>query len=138
MVTYRRDLERKGWHRPWPVRVAAVFLGIPIFLLGMVAWSLEDIYGGDDDRQEYVTSEEVGGPVRVHDQWGIVFEGTQEEVDAWLAAERGSRNYTVPFVMTALGVLLVLVGVTPSPRRTGITPSDVAPDESESMPMQLT
>ena len=138
MVTCRRDLEREGWHRPWPLRVAAVLLGIPIFLLGMVAWSLEDTYGGDDDRQEYVTSEEVAGPVRVHDQWGIVFEGTQEEVDAWLEAERGSRNYTVPHVMTSLGIVLVLVGVAPSPRRRASLPSNPANYHSESTPMQLT
>jgi hypothetical protein len=76
MVTYRKPLERKGWHRPWPVRVVLVLLGLPLVAWGFAEWALEEEYGGDPDRPEYVMSHEAGGPVQVHGKSGVVFEGT--------------------------------------------------------------
>lgn len=115
MVTYRKEQTRSGWHRPWPLRVLFVLLGLTLVFAGMVAWSLETEYGGDPDRQEYVVAQEVGEPVQVHGEGGVVFEGTQDEVDAWLEAQRGSRNYAVAILLLVGGALLIILGVSPSP-----------------------
>lgn len=115
--TYRSDLEQRGWHRPWPLRVVLGLVGVPLILAGLVGWALEQEYGGDEDRKEYVTSQEASGPVQVHGESGVVFEGTQEEVDAWLEEQRGSRNFTAPFLLITGGAVLILAGVAPSPKK---------------------
>ena len=46
MVTYRKELERKGWHRPFLLRIGLIGLGLFIGLLGLFAWSLEQEKGG--------------------------------------------------------------------------------------------
>jgi hypothetical protein len=117
MVTYRKNQARKHWHRPWPVRVLLVAGGIVLILAGYVGWALEQEYGGDDDRQEYVMFQEASGPVQVHGDSGVVFEGTQRQVDAWLEDQRGGRDFTTPFLLIVGGAMLVLVGVAPSPRK---------------------
>jgi len=83
--------------------------------VGIEAWALETEHGGDPDSQQYYVSQEAGKPVQVHGEEGVVFEGTSEEVAAWLKAERGSRNYTVPILLLIGGALSILAGVTPSP-----------------------
>ena len=73
-------------------------------------------YGGDVDRPEYTISHEVGEPVKVHGEAGVVFEGTQSEVDAWLEEERGSRNYAFAVLLFASGIGAIAFGVWPSRR----------------------
>ena len=138
MVTYRRDLERKGWHRPWPLRAFLLLLGPALTFLGLVFWSLEETYGGDEDRKEYITFHQAGGPVQVLDGSQVVFEGTQEEVDAWLEAERGSRNFTVALVTMAVGALAILAAVAPSPKKRPSDRNAPPADEIVPRPMQLT
>ena len=116
MVTYRKELERKGWHRPWPVRVMLVVVGVVLVLAGLVAWGLEQEYGGDPDRPEYVIAHEAGRPVQVLGEFGVVFEGTQEEVDAWLEEQRGSRDFTVPILLIVGGAVVGVIGIAPSPQ----------------------
>ena len=115
MVTYRKNLARKGWRRSGPARVLFGLLGVALVFVGIEAWALETEHGGDPDSQQYYVSQEAGKPVQVHGEEGVVFEGTSEEVAAWLKAERGSRNYTVPVLLLIGGALSILAGVTPSP-----------------------
>ncbi len=117
MVTYRRDQARRHWHRPWPVRVVLVGVGVVVVLVGLVGWSLEGEYGGDPDREEYVVGhDEATGLATVEGESGVVFQGTEAEVDAWLEEQRGSRNYLVPVLLIAGGSLAFLAGLAPSPR----------------------
>jgi hypothetical protein len=116
MVTYRKDLARKGWHRSGLVRVLLGLLGVALVFVGTEVWALETEYGGAPDRQDYYVSQEAGRPVKVYDESGVVvFEGTPEEVAAWLRIERGARNYTVPILLLVGGALSIVAGVTPSP-----------------------
>lgn len=115
MVTYRKDLSRRGWRRSGLARVLFGLLGVALLFVGVEAWALEIEYGGDPDREVYSVTEGDGEPVQVFGEEGLVFEGTQEEVAAWLRAARGSRNYTVPILLLVSGVLSLLAGVTPSP-----------------------
>ena len=113
MVTYRKDLSRRGGRRSGLARVVFGLLGLALIFVGVEAWALETEYGGDPDREDYSVSE--GEPVQVYGEDGLVFEGTSEEVAAWLRAARGSRNYTVPILLLVGGAISLLAGVTPSP-----------------------
>lgn len=131
-MTYDRNLEKKGWHRPIPIRIFMVLIGLVLFLAGNVGWDLESIYGGDPDRQEYVIGwdDELGGAVVLGDNGEIVYEATDiDDAEEWVEGQRGSRDYTVPILLIGGGVVLVLVGVAPSPRKeqtdVGATPIDV-------------
>lgn len=129
-MTYRKSLEKKGWHRPWPIRILSVILGFGLFYLGAALWALETEYGGDNpSRKEYIVYQEEGGPVQVQDETGVVFEGTQEEVDQWLESQRGSRNYTVSILLFAASAILAIIGIAPSRRKKegsdGVTPIEV-------------
>ena len=115
MVTYRKNLSQRGWRRSGLARVLFGLLGVALLFVGVEAWALETEYGGDPDREVYSVSEEDGELVRVYGEEGLVFEGTPEEVAAWLKAARGSRNYTVPILLCVGGALSLLAGVTPSP-----------------------
>jgi hypothetical protein len=131
-VTYDPNLEKKGWHRPIPIRISMVLIGLALFLAGNVAWDLESMYGGDPDRQEYVIGwdDELGGAVVLGENGEMVYEATDiDDAEAWVEAQRGSRNYTVPILLIVGSAILVLVGVAPSPRKEqvddGATPIDV-------------
>ena len=99
MVTYRKDQEREHWHRPWPLRAALFATGVVLILAGLVGWSLEDVYGGDPDRQEYtVGHEDETGLATIYGENGeVVYESTSiDDAEAWVGNQRGSRNYAVP------------------------------------------
>ena len=124
MVTYRRDKARKHWHRPWLVRVLLVVLGLVFLLAGAVGWSLEDVYGGDPDRQEYVIGHEDGRGVVYGQDGAVDFESADiAAAEAYVADQRGSRNYTVPIALFALGGLSIMAGISPSPLRQELRPA---------------
>ena len=119
MVTYRKELERKGWHRPWPIRVLLVVVGVGLLLGGWVAWDLEQEKGGwEGSGLGHHMIEETPDRVIVRGEDGaIVFEGSSiQEVEAWIEGQR-SRNFTVPILLLAGGAVLLVLGVAPSPRR---------------------
>ncbi len=121
-VSYRKSLEAKGWHRPWPIRIVAVGVGFGLFFVGAVLWALETEYGGDRERHEYVIGwdEILGGAVVLGENNAIVYEATDiSDAEAWVEAQRGSRNYTVPILLFVVGAAGILVGIAPSPRRSG-------------------
>lgn len=128
-MTYRKDLEKKGWHRPWPVRTVSVFVGLVLFAAGGLGWALETEYGGDPDRQEYVIGwdDELGGAVVLGGEHGeIVYQATDlDDAEEWVEAQRGARNYAVPILLFAGSALFLLIGLTPSPRKPRI--EDEAP-----------
>ena len=129
MVTYRRDLEKKHWHRPWPVRIVFVVMGVVLVLAGLVAWSLEDVYGGDPNRQEYVIGHEVAtGQASVFGENGeLVYETVSiADAEAWVEGQRGSRSYTVPVLLIAGGAFAIIAGLSPSPRQKGLDPHHIA------------
>ncbi len=116
MVTELKRPRPRPWHRSVLARSVTVIGGAFLLLVGSVAWALETEYGGDVDRPEYTISHEVGEPVKVHGEAGVVFEGTQSEVDAWLEEERGSRNYAFAVLLFASGIGAIAFGVWPSRR----------------------
>lgn len=120
VFTYRKSLERRGWHRPWSVRVLSVIVGLLLLVAGGVGWALETEYGGDPDRQEYVIGwdDQLGGAVVLGENNEIVYDATEiADAEAWVQAQRGSRNYAVPVLLFAGSAILLIVGVAPSPRR---------------------
>lgn len=120
MVTYRKSLEKRGWHRPLPIRILSVFIGLVFFVAGGLGWALETEYGGDPDRQEYVIGwdDELGGAVVLGGERGeVVYQATDiSDAEAWVEAQRGSRDYTVPILLYSASAIFVLIGVAPSPR----------------------
>ena len=118
MFTYRKDLAKKHWHRPWPLRVLLLLLGLFICLIGAVGWSIENVYGGDVDRQEYVIGHDAElGRAFVYGEGGeVVYEATNiADAEAYVESQRGGRNYTVPILFWVTGILLLLLAVGPSP-----------------------
>lgn len=131
MVTYRKSLERRGWHRPWPIRILSVFIGLVLLVAGVAIWELETMYGGDPDRQEYVIGwdDELGGAVVLGENGEIVYHANDiDDAESWVEAQRGGRDYTVPILLFAASAIFVLVGVAPSPRKEG-SGDDVSPLE---------
>jgi hypothetical protein len=121
------------WHPSVVMRIILGILGVLALLIGLAAWSFENEYGGEGagaememladgtvgvyDVDEQSTDGE-GHPGRV-----LVFEGTQEEVDAWVAEQQSQgRNYLIPGLIIAVGVVLVVGAVFPpfGPRRTAL------------------
>ena len=105
MVTYRKELERKGWHRPPAIRVLLAVAGVLVVLLGWVMWTFEQEKGGwEGSGLGHFTEEQAGpsDPVIVRGETGeILFEGsTIEEVDAWIESQR-NRDFTVPILVIA-------------------------------------
>lgn len=120
MVTYRRGLSRRGWYRSIPIRVLLIIVGVGLFFVGGVARSLEEEYGGDPDRQEYVIGwdDQLGGAVVLGEGGEVVYDATDvNDAEAWVESQRGSRNFTVPILFMASGVILFVAGVAPSPTR---------------------
>jgi hypothetical protein len=124
MGTYRKDLERNGWHRPWPLRIVSVVVSVTLLLTGWVAWALEQDKGGWEgtDLGHFTVEEgydEFGSPTHalVRGEGGeVLFESTSvDEVDAWIESQR-NRDFTVPILLLAGGIVLLLVGLAPSPR----------------------
>lgn len=124
MVTYRKDRARKHWHRPWLVRILLVIMGLVLLLAGAIGWGLEEVYGGDSDRQEYVIGYEDGRGVVYGQDGAVVFESTDlVGAEAYVANQRGSRNYSVPIVLLALVGLAILAGISPSPLKQELRPA---------------
>ncbi|MEN8240088.1 MAG: hypothetical protein ABFR53_12915 [Actinomycetota bacterium] len=130
MVTYRKDLAREHWHRPWPVRILLVILGPVMILAGLVGWSLEETYGGDTNVQEYVIEHDAAaGLARVYGENGeMEFEATSiEDAEAYVDGQRGQHNYAVPILLIVLGALSIIAGIAPSPRRRSPNPATSGP-----------
>lgn len=126
MVTYRKDLTRKHWHRPWLVRIALVIVGLVLVLAGSVAWSIEDVYGGDPDRQEYVVGHdaETGRATVYGEDGAVVHEATDiAGAEAYVSSRRGRRNYTTPILLHAAGALSIIAGISPSPLARELKPA---------------
>lgn len=120
MFTYRKELERKGWHRPLPVRVVLVVLALFVGLYGWFEWTMEQDKGGWGDLDIGMVEEgEFGDRAFVWNEAGdeVIFEGTSiEEVDAWIESQR-DRDFTMPMLLLAGSAVLLVVGAAPSPRR---------------------
>ena len=120
MVTYRRESARKHWHRPGPLRVVLVFLGLFLVLIGTALWSLETEYGGDPDRPEFVIGYDAElGAAFVYGEGGqVVYETTSvADAEAYADSFRGSRNYTTPILVLGVAALSMVVALAPSPKR---------------------
>lgn len=126
MVTYRRQFERRGWHRPPLLRFVLVVLGVLLGLVGWVAWALEQEKGGWEGTalEGHFTVEEGIEDVEegiyralVRGEEGeVLFEGSSaEEVDEWIESQR-NRDFTVPILMLSASAVLLLGGLGPSPR----------------------
>ncbi len=123
MFTYERELERRRRHRPWLLRVVLVVLGLLVTLFGWLMWSLEQEKGGWEDSGlgHFVVGHDVqtGRAVVWGEDGEILYEAdTAEDVDAWIESRR-SRDFTIPLLVVAGGVLLVVFGVAPSPTKEG-------------------
>jgi hypothetical protein len=132
MVTSRKDLARKHRHRPWPLRVALVFLGLFLIIIGTALWSLETEYGGDSDRPEFVIGHDSEpGAAFVYGEGGEVIYETSSiaDAEAYVDGFRGTRNYTVPILILGVGVLSLLVALVPSPQQRLLeSPSPTGPN----------
>lgn len=119
MVTYRKELAREHWHRPWPIRVLLVLLGVVLIMAGGVAWSLEDVYGGDSDRQEYVVGHDaLTGTATATGEDGTVYETDSiADAEAYVESQRGSHSYAVPILLLIGGGMAIVVGIAPVPSK---------------------
>ena len=121
MVTYRRDAEARGWHRPWQARALLVIVGIVLILMGMAGRAFEDEYGGSADSPEYVIGwdNDLGQAVVQDGERGAVVHKSSSlaGAEAWVQAQRGEKNYSGPTLLLIAGSVLTIVGIMPSPRR---------------------
>lgn len=120
MVTYRKSLEKKGWHRPWPIRLLLLLVGFVLFVLGGVLWELETEYGGDPDRQEYVIGwdDDLGRTVVLGENGEVVYQASDiADAETWVEAQRGARDYTVQILLFITSALFILAALAPSPRK---------------------
>lgn len=123
MFTYERELERRGWHRAWPLRVVLVVLGSFVVLSGSLMWSLEQEKGGWEGSGlgHFVVGEDeqTGRAVVWGEEGEILFEARRiQDVDAWIESRR-NRDFTIPALVIAGGGLLVVLGIAPSLRAKG-------------------
>ena len=129
MFTYRREQERKGWHRPWPLRLLFVVVALFVGLLGLVGWSLEKDMGGWDDSglgHHMVEEDQLANRVLVRGENNeILFEGTNMvEANEWIESQR-NFDFTTPILLLVGAALLLIAGIGPSLRRA--EPSPVPP-----------
>ena len=112
------------WHPSVVMRIILAILGVIALVVGVAAWSLETEYGGEGpgsmemlpdgtvrvyDVDEQITDAE-GHPAPV-----LVFEGTQEEADAWVEQRRSEgRSYLIPVLILSVGAVLGVGAVFPS------------------------
>jgi hypothetical protein len=112
------------WHPSVVMRIILAILGVIALFVGVAAWSLETEYGGDSSvgAMEYLadgtvrvyevdeqTTDEEGHPLQT-----LVFVGTEEEAEAWMARQDQRRNYVFPGLIVALGVGLLGAALVPS------------------------
>ena len=121
VFTYERELEPRRWHRPLLLRVVLLLLGLLVTLSGWLMWTLEQEKGGWEESGlgHFVVGHDVqtGRAVVWGEDGEILYEAdTAEDVDAWIESRR-SRDFTIPVLVVAFGVVLVVLGVAPSPRR---------------------
>jgi hypothetical protein len=108
-------------------------MGVVLILVGLVGWGLEDVYGGDPDRQEYMVGHEAEtGLATVYGENGeVVYETTSiDDAEAWVGNQRGGRHYAVPGLLIAGGAMAVIAAVSPSPTRRELSPSTPARADS--------
>ncbi|MEN8040488.1 MAG: hypothetical protein ABFR95_03200 [Actinomycetota bacterium] len=121
MATYRKDAAREHWHIPWPVRILIAIVGLGMLLLGFVGWALENEYGGDTDRAEYVIGHDVEtglATVQEGERGEVVYEfSSMQDAEAWVQSQRGPRDYTVPVMLLIGGALMIIVGIAPAPSK---------------------
>lgn len=103
--------------------ILAIFVG----LAGVVSWALEQEYGGNPDRPEFVIEETVDPPAvrvfSVDERTGVselAFEGTSRaEAEDYVAGWCGSRNFAVPLLLIAGSLGMFAVAFWPIIRRAG-------------------
>jgi len=107
-------------------RILLVVSGGVLVLAGALAWSVgEDIFGGSGFDPELIT-ETDGDTVRIYEFYehgldregqpvrSLVFEGSQEEADAFMAEPQAEdRNNQEPMLMIAVGAVTVIVALIP-------------------------
>lgn len=112
------------WHPTRSSRITLGILGVLVTVAGLAGWSLETEYGGRGPGEMEMLPD---GTVKVYDiddqhvdaeghQLRIlVFEGTQEEADAWAEQRRSEgRSYLVPALIIAGGAAMLTGAVFPS------------------------
>ncbi len=104
-------------------RIQLGVLGIVIVFGGYVAMSLEREYGGSGTAGAV---ERENGIVRVyeisktqvdetdHPRKTLVFQGTEEEVDRYLAEQDGGRNYLPSAAVIIVGIVAMITAASPS------------------------
>ena len=106
-------------------RAVLAILAIFVGLAGVVSWALEQEYGGNPDRPEFVIEETVDPPVvrvfSVDERTGaseLAFESTSRtEAENWVAGQRGSRNFAVPLLLIGASLGMFAVAFWPIIRR---------------------
>lgn len=112
------------WRPKRSTRITLGMVGVLAVVVGMGAWSLETEYGGDGpgeiehladgtERAYDINEREVDDDG--HQLRTLVFEGTPEEVEAYVEQRRSEgRSYVIPGLIIGLGVVLILAAVFPA------------------------
>jgi hypothetical protein len=115
-------------NRSTPKRIGIIVVGLIIGLVGLAAWSLEQDAGGGWNAG-YIEPG-PGDMYSVHEfdenyQGGteepatfVVFTGTADEARAYVDSRSQAKNFVVPGVIIAVGVILVIVALIPSRKNT--------------------
>lgn len=143
MISRGSQPDRNVGRRSWSARPVLVLVGVGLVLVGVVLWSLEREKGGWEGTglgHHLVSYDEQTGQALVWSEDGeIVFRGNDDtEVEEWIESRR-SRDFTVPILMMAGGVLIAAFGITrpsireqaPSPRPSDAERTDEDPPKAE-------
>jgi hypothetical protein len=108
--TRSSEVNTRTWHR-----LGLLVLGLIVLFAGLAAWSIEDTYGHGLDftlRGRNVYEAGVDDPV---------FEGSPQEARDYMERRRAAveRNFVVPGLIVALGVVLVIAAFLPWQRLRG-------------------
>ena len=109
-----------------PKRIGIIVLGLLVGLIGLMAWGLEQEYGGGNNAGSmeidgdvftvYEVNEQIqdseGHPMQVE-----VFSGTEEEAYAYVDSREQNKNFVVPGLIIAAGAGLMLLALIPSRRK---------------------
>ena len=93
-----------------PNRKTLVVIGLVLVVIGLAAWAWQSTYGGTE-----FGGVEIGpdGVAQVYDPDGqVVFEGTEEEADAFIEeAQGGFRVFLVPGLIIGLGAAVIILAI---------------------------
>jgi hypothetical protein len=104
------EVNMRTWHR-----IGLLVLGLIVLFAGLAAWSIEDTYGHGLDFSLR------GGNVYEAGVQDPVFEGSPQEARDYMERRRAAveRNFVVPGLIVALGVVLVIAAFLPWQRLRG-------------------